>query len=120
MTKIIATSNVFYPVLEPIKKYSAHPSILSINEENDNVFSFRNFIYEEILNEINNVDTSKSTESKGVSYKIFKRNADIFPNFILQNVNQCIVENTFLRKLKKQALFLSLKKETIMTKLTID
>ena len=52
------------PVLKAIKKYSAHRSILSIKEKmNNNVFSFGNVTYhqtyEEILNEINSLDTSK-------------------------------------------------------------
>ena len=46
---LVETSDVFDPVLKAIKKYSAHPSILSIKENmNSNVFSFRNVTYEEI------------------------------------------------------------------------
>ena len=48
---LVETNNVSDPVLKAIKKYSAHPSILSINEKmNNNVFSFRKVTYEEILN----------------------------------------------------------------------
>ena len=61
---LVETNDVFDPVLKEIKKYSTHPSILSIKEKmNNNVFSFRNVIYEEILNEISSLDTSKSTQS---------------------------------------------------------
>ena len=62
---------------------------------NNNVFSFRNFTYEEILNEINSLDTSKSTQSEDIPFKIIKDNVDIFANFILQNFNKCIIDGKF-------------------------
>ena len=38
---VVETNDVFDPVLKTIKRYSAHPSILSIKEKmNNNVFSF--------------------------------------------------------------------------------
>ena len=55
---LVETNDVFDPVLKAIKKYSAHPSILSIKEKmNNNVFSFQYVNYEEKLNEINSLDT---------------------------------------------------------------
>ena len=55
------TNDVFDTVLKEIKKYNAHLSNLSIRENmNKNVFHFRNVTYEEILNEINSLDTLKS------------------------------------------------------------
>ena len=55
---LVETNDAFDPVLKAIKKYSAHPSILSIKEKmNNNVFSFQNVNYEEKLNEINSLDT---------------------------------------------------------------
>ena len=36
----------------------------------------------EILNEINSLDTSKSTQSEDIPFKIIKDNADIFANLI--------------------------------------
>ena len=99
---LVETNNVFDPVLKAIKKYSAHPSILNIKEKmNNNVFSFRKVTYEEILNEINSLDTSKSTQSEDIPFKIIKDNADIFANFILQNFNKCIIDGKFPDQLKK-------------------
>ena len=81
---------------------SAHPSILIIKDKiNNNVFSFRKVTYEEILNEINSLDTSKSTQSEDISFKVVKDNADIFANFILQNFNKCIIDGKFPDQLKK-------------------
>ena len=96
------TNDVSDSVLKAIKKYSTHPSVLNIKEKmNNNVFSFRNVTYEEILNEINSLDTSKSTQSEDIPFKIIKDNADIFANFILQNFNKCIIDGKFPDQLKK-------------------
>ena len=82
---LVETNDVFDPVLKAIKKYSAHPSKLRITRKmNNNVFSFRKVIYEEILNEINSLDTSKSTHSEDIPFKIIKDNANIFANFIFK------------------------------------
>ena len=67
----------------------------------DNMLSFRNVTYEEILNEINNLETLKSTQLWDMPIKIIKDNADIFANFILQNFNQCILDGKFPDQLKK-------------------
>ena len=118
---LVETNDVFDLVLKGIKKYSAHPGILSIKEKmNNNVFSFRKVTYEEILNEINSLDTSKSTQSKDIPFKIIKDYADILANFILQSFNKCIIDGKFPDQLKKADLVLSLKKETIMIKPNID
>ena len=99
---LVETKDVFDPVLKAIKKYSAHPSILRIKDKmNNNVFSFRKVTYEEILIEINSLDTSKSTQSEDIPFKIIKDNADIFANFILQNFNKCIIDGKFPDQLKK-------------------
>ena len=77
------TNDASDPVLKAIKKYSVRASILGIKEKmTNNMFSFRNVTYEEILNEINNLDTSKSAQSEDIPFKITKDNADIFANFI--------------------------------------
>ena len=99
---LVETNDVFDPVLKAIKKCSAHPRILSIKEKmNNNVFSFRKVTYEEILIEIGSLDTSKSTQSEDIPFKIIKDNADIFANFILQNFNKCIIDGKFPDQLKK-------------------
>ena len=68
---------------------------------NNNVFSFRKVTYEEILNEINTLDTSKSTQSEDIPFKIIKDYANIFANFILQNFYKCIIDGKFPDQLKK-------------------
>ena len=117
----VEKNDVFDPVLKAFKKYSAHPSILSIKEKMSNkVFSFRKVTYEEIPHEINSLDTSKSTQSEDIPFKITKDNADIFANFVLQKFNKCIIDGKFLDQLKKHTLVVSLKKKTIMIKPIIN
>ena len=102
---LFETNDVFDPVLKAIKKYSANPSVLSIKEKmNNNMFSFRKVTYEEILNEINSLSTSKSTQSEDIPFKVIKDNADIFANFILQGFNKCIIDGKFPDQLKKADL----------------
>ena len=64
---------------------------------NNNIFSFRKVTYEEILIEMNSLDTSKSPQSEDIPFKIIKDNA----NFILQNFNKCIMDGKFADQLKK-------------------
>ena len=98
---LVETKDVFDPVLKAIRKYSAHPSFLRLKDKmNNNVFSFRKVTYEEILIEINILDTSKSPQSEDIPFKIIKDNADIFANFILQNFNKYIMDGKFLDQLK--------------------
>ena len=66
----------------------------------NNVFSFQKVTNEEILNEINSLDTSKSTQSEDIPVKIIKDNADIFANFILQSFKKCIIDGKSPDQLK--------------------
>ena len=68
---------------------------------NNNVFSFQNVTYEDILNEISRLDTAKSTQSEDIPFKIIKDSAHIFANFIFKNFNKCIIEGRFPDQLKK-------------------
>ena len=80
---LVEANDVFDPVLKAVKKHSAHPSILRITGKmNKNVLFFRNVIYEEILNEINSLVTSKSTQSEDIPFKVIKDNSEIFANFL--------------------------------------
>ena len=83
---LLETNDLFDPAFKVIKKYSAHPSILSIKEKlNNNVFSFQKVTDEEDLNEINSLDTSKSTESEEIQpeYILFKIMLIFFCQFYL-------------------------------------
>ena len=87
---------------------------------NNSVFSFRKVTYKKILNKINSLDPSKSTQSEDIPFRIIKDNADIFANFILQNFNKCIIDGKLPDQLKKADVISVFKKETIMVKPIID
>ena len=76
----------------------------------NNVLSFRNVVFEEIKSENNNLDTSNSTQSKDIPFKMIKVNVNIFANFILQNFNQGIMDAKFANLLKKADGSFTLKK----------
>ena len=61
------------------------------------MFSFRKVTYEEILNEINSWETSKSTQSEDIPFKIIKD----FCQFYLTDFNKCIINGKFPDQLKK-------------------
>ena len=75
---LVETNDVF----DQLRNIALILSFLTLKMSN-NVFSFRNVTYEEILNEMNSLDTSKSTQSEDIPFKIIKDNANIFANFIL-------------------------------------
>ena len=94
---LVETNDAFDSFLKAFKKYSAHPSILSIKEKMEsNVFSFGNVTYEIIPNKISPLDKSKSTQSEDTPFKIF-----LFANFILKNFSKSIIDGTFPDLLKK-------------------
>ena len=76
---LVESNDISDLAFKAIKKYTAHPSILSIKEKMNNSVFFSKYHYVEILNEIN---------------------ADIFNDFILQNVSKCIIDGKFPDQLK--------------------
>ena len=85
-----------------IMKYRSHPSIIAISEKCNSGFCFRfsNVEYSEIIKEINNLKTNKSTQDTDIPTKLIKDNLDIFADFILENLNGCIDESVFPSSLK--------------------
>ena len=67
---------------------------------NNNVFSFQSVTYEEILNENNSLDTSKSTQSEDIPFKKIKDKTDIFANFILKTLTNVSEMKSFVTILK--------------------
>ena len=76
---LVESNDISDLAFKATKKYAAHPSILSIKEKMNNSVFFSKYHYVEILNEIN---------------------ADIFNDFILQNVSKCIIDGKFPDQLK--------------------
>ena len=90
------------PVLKSILKYKDHPSIKAIEKISklNSLLKFSNVEKSEVLNEIVNLDASKSYQDTDVPTKIIKENADIFPDFIHPAINASINQNEFSSFLK--------------------
>ena len=90
------------PVLKSILKYKDHPSIKAIEKISklNSLLKFSNVEKSEVLNEIVNLDASKSYQDTDVPTKIIKENADIFPDFIHPTINASINQNEFSSFLK--------------------
>ena len=90
------------PVLKSILKPKDHPSIKAIRKISklNSLFKFSNVEKREILNEIVNLDASKSCQDTDVPTKIIKENADIFADFIHPAINTTINKNEFPSFLK--------------------
>ena len=89
--------NISDPVLKTIIKYRSHPSIKAIKEQcNTNLyFSFSQIGNDEIMKELNNLDTNKAIQNTDIPTKLINENSDIFENFIFENLNSCISHSIF-------------------------
>ena len=96
------SNNVNDPILKYILKYKDHPSIKAIEKISklNSLFKFSNMAKTEILNEIVNLDASKSCQDRDVPTKIIKENADIFADFIHPAINASINKKEFPSFLK--------------------
>ena len=81
--------NISDPVLKAIIKYRSHPSIKAIKEQcNTNLyFSLSQLGHDEIMKELNNLDTNKAIQNTDIPTKLIKENSDIFAIFIFENLN---------------------------------
>ena len=90
------------PTLRAIMKYRNHPSVLRIlnKYKNNSIFTFSHVTKEQVLKEVGNLDTSKSSQDTDISTKVIKQNLDIFASFICQTFNNMVDSSTFLAALK--------------------
>ena len=90
------------PVLKSILKYKDHPSIKAIEKISkvNNLFKFSIVEKREVLNEIVNLDASKSWQDTDVLTRIIEENANIFADFIHPTINASINKNKFPSFLK--------------------
>ena len=88
--------NISDPVLKAITKYRSHPSIKAIKKQcNTNLyFSFSQIGHDEIMKELNNLDTNKAIQNTDIPTKL------IFANFIFENLNNCISHSIFPASMK--------------------
>ena len=85
------------PILNYINKFKNHPSIKVIksNQKENQTFTFNYVSYEEVFNEIRELQTTKPTQQNDIPTKILKKNSDVFARYFHKNINFCI-ENSIL------------------------
>ena len=89
-------------VLNAIRKYSNHPSIIAIKSNvaiTGNTFNFEHIVPEEVLKKVKQLDPSKST-SGGIPTKIIKDTIDTCNNKITDCFNASINECSFPNAMK--------------------
>ena len=88
--------------MKAFMKYRFHPSIVA-KKKNCNLslsFSFSQVERHEIMKEINNIKTNKTTQSTNIPTKLIKESSDVFGDFIFGNYNNCISSSIFPKFLK--------------------
>ena len=103
-------------------KYRNHPSVSTILDKykNNSIFIFSHISKEEVLKEIGNLYTTKSSQDTDIPTKIIKGNSDIFASFIRQSFNNLIDSSTFPASLKLAHITPVFKKVLKIQKKIID
>ena len=67
------------PILNYINKFKNHPSIKVIKsrKKEEQTFTFNYVSYEEVLNEIRKLQTTKTTQQNDIPTKILKENSEV-------------------------------------------
>ena len=82
------------PVVNVIKNFSEHPSILKVKENTNSsaCSSFRTVSKEHLLYQLNSLDPTKVTQNCYIPTNIIKKNYDIFSEFLFANFNDIILK----------------------------
>ena len=102
------------PVVNAIKNFSQHPSILNIKENTNSsaCFSFHTVSKEDLLFQLNSLDPTKATQKCDIPTNIIKKNYDIFSEFLFANFNDIILTSLFPEQLKYADIKPVFKKDT--------
>ena len=84
-------------LMEAIMECRFHPSIVAIKKNGNSAssFSFSQVERDDIMKEINNLQTNKSTQSTNTPTTLIKENSNIFRDFIFGNCNNCVCYSIF-------------------------
>ena len=89
------------PILNTIKTFEKHPSILKIKELNSGCrFSFENVSLEDVKKVTGELDILKASQLLDIPTNIIKQNTNIFSEFIFVNIHYFINNSTFPEHLK--------------------
>ena len=90
------------PILNYINKFKNHPSIKVIKsrKKEEQTFTFNYVSYEEVLNEVRKLQTTKTTQQNDIPTKILKENSEVFARYFHKNINFWIENPIFPSDLK--------------------
>ena len=105
------------PILNYINKFKNHPSIKVIKsrKKEEQTFTFSYVSYEEVLNEIRKLQTTKTTQQNDIPTKILKENSEVFARYFHKNINFCIENSIFPSDLKVADVTPAFKKASLKT-----
>ena len=106
------------PILNYINKFKNHPSIKLIKsrKKEEQTFTFSYVSYEEVLNEIRKLQTTKTTQQNDIPTKILKKNSEVFAGYFQKNINFCIENSIFPSDLKVADVTPAFKKKSKTSK----
>ena len=92
-------------ILNCINKFKNHPSIKVIKsrKKEEQTFTFNYVSYEEVLNEVRKLQTTKTTQQNDITTKILKENSEVFARYFHKNINFCIENLIFLSDFQKKS-----------------
>ena len=90
------------PILNCINKFKNHSSIkvIKYRKKEERTFTFSYVSYEEVLNEIRKLKTTKTTQQNHIPTKILKENSKVFAGYFEKIINFCIENSIFPSDLK--------------------
>ena len=99
-------------VYNAIMKYKHHPSIQKINQNKANFGNFNfSLVSQTVICEvISHIDCSKAFQKNSIPPTLLKQNYDICCEFLVTNLNNCIIEGKFPDNLKYADIFPNFKK----------
>lgn len=99
-------------VYNAIMKYKYHPSIQKINQNKAHFGHFKfSPVSQIVINDvISHIDCSKAFQKNSIPPTLLKQNYDICCEFLVTNLNNCIIEGKFPDNLKYADIFPNFKK----------
>ena len=90
------------PVINAIKIHKGHASIRKIKDLSgeNNIFCFDLVTFDEVCEEIDKLDTYKTSQHLDIPTKIIKQNVDIFTPYLHESFNNMLEYSSFPNEMK--------------------
>ena len=106
------------PILNYINKFKNHRSVKVIKsrKKEEQAFTFSYVFYEEVLNKIRKLQTTKTTQQNNIPTKVLKENSEVFARNFHKYINFCIENSIFPSDLKVSDVTPAFKKKSKTSK----